>query len=534
MTPEGLETEKKYDVDPGAGLPALREIPGVGRVGEASEAVLEAVYFDTDDLTLASRGITLRRRTGGADAGWHVKLPAESGTESAPQQRREIHAPLGQAAVVPEKLLAHVYVYLRGAQLAPAARLTTKRTTHALYGDDGVHLADFADDRVGSESLGGAGQHQEWREWELELVHGSAELFASAEPILAAAGAWPAAHKSKLGRALGEAWPQPSGQRSSGQQPSGQRGEIPDEEAAEPHKKARDKKEPVSGVVTAYLGGQIGEILACDPGVRLEEPDAVHNMRTATRRLRSTLAVYRTLFGAAAVRRLRDELQWLGRILGSPRDAEVMRERLRAHAAELPPGQASRAVQDSVERELGNRFDAGYRKALEVLAADRYFRLLDDLEDFRDNPPVRPPASGPGGKVAAKRVKKTVRRLRRSHRAAMRAVGGAAHETALHQVRKDAKRLRHAAESVVPLYGKRAAKLAKAAHRQQKILGDHHDSVMARVFLGKLGRGPELPEAVADAYRSLLEREERIAARDEAKYRKARRKARKLLKRGVN
>jgi hypothetical protein len=57
---------------------------------------------------------------------------------------------------------------------------------------------------------------------------------------------------------------------------------------------------------------------------------------------------------------------------------------------------------------------------------------------------------------------------------------------------------------------------------------------MARVFLGKLGRGPELPEAVADAYRSLLEREERIAARDEAKYRKARRKARKLLKRGVN
>jgi CHAD domain-containing protein len=524
MTSEGLETEKKYDVDDVAELPALQDIVGVGRVGEPYEAVLEAVYFDTDDLALASRGITLRRRTGGTDAGWHLKLAAESGTESAPRQRREIHAPLGQAAVVPEKLLAYLHVYLRGAQLAPAARLKTGRTTRALHGRDGVHLADFADDRVESESLGGAGQRQGWREWELELVHGGAELFPAAEPILAAAGARPAVHESKLGRALGEAWPQSSGPRA----------EVPDEEAAEPQKKAWDKNGPVSGVVTAYLGGQIGEILACDPGVRLEEPDAVHKMRSATRRLRSTLAVYRTLFGAAAVRRLRDELQWLGRILGSPRDAEVMRERLRAHAAELPPGEASGAVKDSVERELGNRFDAGYRKVLEVLTADRYFRLLDDLEDFRDNPPVRPLASGPAGKVAAKRVAKTVRRLRRSHRAAMRAEEGAAHETALHQVRKDAKRLRHAAESMVPLYRKRAAKLAKAAHRQQQILGDHHDSVMARVFLGKLGRGPELPEAVAEAYRSLLEQEERIAARDEAKYRKARRKARKLLKRGVN
>ena len=81
-----------------------------------------------------------------------------------------------------------------------------------------------------------------------------------------------------------------------------------------------------------------------------------------------------------------------------------MRDRLRARADELPAGPASGAVKDSVERELGNRFDAGYRKILEVLTADRYFRLLDDLEDFRDNPPVRPLASGPAGKVAAKRV----------------------------------------------------------------------------------------------------------------------------------
>lgn len=525
MTSEGLETEKKYDVDGGAAVPKLSEIQGVGRVGEPYDASLEAVYFDTDDLALASRRITLRRRTGGADAGWHLKLPPESADESAPPQRREIHAPLGQAAVVPEKLMAYLHVYVRGAELTPAARLKTNRTTHALYGHDDVHLADFADDRVEAEALGGAGRMQEWREWELELVHGGEELFSAAAETLAAAGARPAAHESKLGRALGDAWPERQEAPPPGTGPGEQ----------QPGQKAATKQQPAAGVVTAYIDGQIRELLATDPAVRLEEPDAVHKMRSATRRLRSALAVYRQLFGAAAVRRLRDELKWLGRILGSPRDAEVMRERLGTHAAELPAEQSTGgAVRDRLERELGNRFDAGYRKVQEVLVTDRYFRLLDDLEDFRDNPPLRPQASGPAGKVARKRVRKTLRRLRRSHKAARRTQEESAHDSALHQVRKDAKRLRHAAESAVPVYGKPAAKLAKAAHRQQKILGDHHDSVMARILLGKLERGPELPESEAAGYRTLREQEERIAARAESKYRKARRKARQILKRGVS
>src|SRR6478735_6542520 len=168
MTAEGLETEKKYDVDAGTGLPDLAAIPGVGGVGDPHGAELEAVYFDTADLVLASRRITLRRRSGGVDAGWHVKLPPDAGTaagtgsasesEQTPGSRREIHAPLGQANVVPEKLLAYLHAYLRGADPVPVARLNTRRATHALYGDDGVHLADFADDTVDAELLHGPGE----------------------------------------------------------------------------------------------------------------------------------------------------------------------------------------------------------------------------------------------------------------------------------------------------------------------------------------------------------------------------------------
>lgn len=553
MTAEGTEIEKKYDVDTAASLPALKDIPDVGRVGEPYEAHLDAVYFDTNDLALAARRITLRRRTGGSDAGWHLKLPRASAAASEAGQRQEIHAPLGQPDVVPDKLLAHLHVYVRGSGLAPVARLDTKRTTVALYGHDGVHLADFADDHVVAEVLtaaagAGAGEagapetgageaatarKREWREWELELVHGTPELFPAAAACLAAAGARPAPHESKLGRALGEAWPQ----RAEAAHDDGATAEGAPAEGAQaakkPGGKRPGKKWPASAVVTAYLGGQIDELLAQDPRVRLEEPDAVHAMRSAARRMRSALAVYRKLFGGAAVRRLRDELQWIGRILGTPRDAEVMLDRLREHAAELPPDRAGDVVKERVERELGTRFDAGYRKAQEVLLTDRYFRLLDDLEGFRDQPPVRPLASAPGRKVAGKLVNRTARRLRRAHKAALRSAEGTARDAALHQVRKDAKRFRHAAESVDPVYGKRAAKLAKAAQKQQKILGDHHDSVIARDVLGKLGSATDLPEPVALAYASLLEREERIAAADEAKYRKARRKSGKLLKRGV-
>ena len=159
MTSEGLETEKKYDVDTDTALPALHEIPGVERVGEPSDADLEAVYFDTDDFILAARRITLRRRTGGVDAGWHLKLPAESDTESAPEsgtdsgaeqaprQRREIHAPLGQAAVVPGEYSPsgrQAFDDLQAARLGSCGSHLAQRVAHldadAVVAEANVHL----------------------------------------------------------------------------------------------------------------------------------------------------------------------------------------------------------------------------------------------------------------------------------------------------------------------------------------------------------------------------------------------------------
>ena len=550
---QGLEIEKKYDVGDDAGVPALDRLPGVARAGAPHTAVLEAVYFDTARHILASRRITLRRRTGGTDAGWHLKLPPleSGGSATEPQQRRELHAPLGQPGVVPDSLLVHIQAYLRGAAVAPVARLETRRTTHALYAEDGVHLADLADDRVTAERLhpggrGGSGGQQQWREWELELVHGGPGLFAPAEELLVEAGARPAGHASKLARALGEAsgTPSPDAGQSQAAGPSTD-GSTPDQSTPDesfPDQSTQDastpdlaagKKAPAAAVVTAYLAGQIQEILAQDPKVRLEEPESVHDMRSAVRRIRSALAAYRKLYAARPVRHLRDELKWLGQLLGGPRDAEVLLDRLRGHLGELPPGEGVDAARDLVEGRVGGAFDDGYRRLQEALRSDRYFRLLDELEAFRDTPPVRAEAVARGRRVSAKAVDKSARRLQRSHRAATRARRGTDHENALHQVRKDAKRLRHVAETAALVRGKRARKVAKAAQRQQKILGNFHDAVIARDLLGAVGSDTEMaaPEAAALTALRTRQAEEMVAA--EAKYRKARRKSRELLRRGV-
>ena len=531
MDSQGVEVEKKYDVGADAEVPALAELPGVARVGEPRLDTLEAVYFDTGAHTLASRSITLRRRTGGADAGWHLKLPSEGpgsgsegsgpdaepqGRDAEPQRRRELHAPLGQPAVVPDSLQAYLWVYLRGEDTTPVVRLRTQRTTYPLYGEDGAHLADLADDCVTAEvpgAGGGPGSTQEWREWELELVHGSPDLFPAAEELLAAAGALPAKHQSKLAKALGE-----SGASEAGPKP----------DAPPPGKKG-----PAADLLTAYLAAQVREILVHDPGVRLEEPEAVHDLRSATRRARSALEAYRRFYNALAVRHLAAELKWLGRVLGVPRDADVMLDRLRTHAAGLPPGSASVAVTDRLEDELGASRDAAHRKLQMAMVSARYFDLLDALEAFLGSPPVRPGGEAPAGEAAGRQVAKAAKRLRRSDKAARRAHRGAEHETALHGVRKDAKRLRHVAESAEPVLGKRAAKIAKAAHSLQQILGDFHDSVVARDLLVKLLAAPELPEAVASAYVTLHTQQVQLAAEAEAQYLKERKKSRNILQRGV-
>jgi len=135
------EIERKYEVDAASVLPSLQDLPGVTWVDAPVEQSLDAVYFDTADLTLAAHRITLRRRTGGDDAGWHLKLP--SGVEGrAPDERPEVHEPLGtDPELVPAGLQQRVRIYVRDRVLVPIVRLRNHRIVHVLRGDNGAVLA---------------------------------------------------------------------------------------------------------------------------------------------------------------------------------------------------------------------------------------------------------------------------------------------------------------------------------------------------------------------------------------------------------
>ena len=193
------EVERKYDVEPETVVPDLAEPEGVASVRSPDEFMLKAVYFDTADLDLARRRITLRRRTGGADAGWHLKLPAGRDT------RAELHAPLGpNAKAVPAPFLAQVRAIVRGRPLAPVASLATRRREYALCGADGAVLAVFCDDqcaRLGGwrarlpRSTGGSGKSSS--------TAGRPSLLDAVESHLLAAGARPAKVSSKLARTIG-------------------------------------------------------------------------------------------------------------------------------------------------------------------------------------------------------------------------------------------------------------------------------------------------------------------------------------------
>ena len=211
-----VEIERKYAVDAGFVLPDLSAVPGVAAVTGPDVYHLTAVYLDTPGLDLAAARITLRRRTGGTDAGWHLKLPA--GADS----RREVHAPLGPGGEpVPEELSGRVAEWAHGQPLRPIARLQTTRTVRWLDDAAGQALAEVADDEV----TGSLPDRDEfitdgpadppawrtvatWREVEIEMVRGPARLLDEAGQLLMAAGARPSPSASKLRRLLDSARPQ--------------------------------------------------------------------------------------------------------------------------------------------------------------------------------------------------------------------------------------------------------------------------------------------------------------------------------------
>lgn len=469
-----VETELKYEA--GAEPPSLHDLPGVSAVDGPHEVKLSAVYFDTADFRLARHGATLRRRTGGHDEGWHLKVPV--GGDS----RVELRLPLDTGPATntpPEELAELTFGMVRGAAIRPVALLKTKRQTWRLSGDAD---AEVAYDRVTARRLDGTDVEDKWRELEVELTDPATG--PALDRALRKAGLRRARHSSKLARVLPSFPAAPSG-------------------------------DTAGDVLLAYLRAQYEEIVKQDLRVRRDEPDAVHQMRVAARRLRSALRVYKRLLRETS--RLRDDLRWLGRCLAGARDLEVQQEHFQSSLAALPAELVVGPVSARITRHFGPAQAAAGATVTATLGDKRYRRLLDSIDRLLADPPLTGRASRPAAAELPKHTRRAYRRTKR--RLASRT---------LHEARKAAKQYRYALEAAEPAVGKKARQARKRARDLTKVLGEHQDGVVARPVLRELGMQAHLAGENGFTFGLLHERERVRSAKAERVYPKYWKKVRRV------
>jgi CHAD domain-containing protein len=457
---------------------------------------LDAVYFDTAGLRLAAAGLTLRRRTGGDDSGWHLKVPTAKATRS------EVRLPPGRVPpgraprAVPDQLQALVWAQTLGRALQPVARITTERTVRRLTDPTGRVLVELADDRVTAQRLfsldgtgNAAGAATHWREIEVELGEGATDLVDALDTTMRGHGLGTAA-QSKLARVLNGADPKRGGRGPK----------------AKP-KRGLTTTSTAGDVLLAYLREQVEQVRSQDLPVRLDAPDAVHKMRVATRRLRSALSTFKPLFDPDVVRPLRDELKWLAGELGAARDAEVMLDRVRAaidaESVDLPV----RLGADAALAELEQAYRTAHDRVLAELDGDRYHQILTSLCALVEQPPLRKPAKAAAGKRLPALVGHSYDRVHRFVDHGLALPVGAERDEAFHDARKAAKQARYAGESVGAVFGADATAFAAAMEDVQEALGERQDSLLARERLHSLAHNATSTE-VAFLYGRLYAQEE--------------------------
>ncbi len=511
MATEIFETERKYEAQPGVSLPPFDGLPEVAEVSGPEAETLVAEYYDTDDLRLLKAGAMLRRREGGADDGWHLKLPGETGETGEAGEaaagagaaaRLEIRLPAGTPGdPVPEELARLVRVHARGAVLRPVARVETRRVRTTLRDNAGTSLAEVLADEVAAQTFGDATTLSHWNEIEVELTGGGPRLLRAADKQLRHGGLRPAGYPAKLARAL-----------AADLSPS--RADVP-----------LTRHSPAGDVVLAYLGAQAARLKSLDPAVRRGVPDSVHQMRVTVRRLRSTLQSFGAVLPKQSTRHLRDELKWLGGVLGEARDDEVLSDYLLSRLADTPVELVMGPVQARVRAHFAPREADAQRAVLAALDAQRYFTMLDELDRLIDDPPVTAAAATAAGDVLPRAVARAYRRTRRRMRRARRAPACAARDVALHETRKAAKRARYAAEAARPAAGKKARRFAKRMKAVQSVLGDHQDAVTARAVTREIGVQAHLGGENAFSYGLLHERADHEALELQDQARRAWRRA---------
>src|SRR5437868_1300380 len=353
-----LEREVKLGAGPAFHLPDLAGVIEGVAVGPSETVRLETVYYDTPDLRLARWGVSLRHRSA---EGWTLKLaapPSRPGKPSAVLERAELTFE-GQSRRPPDAALDVIRAYVRRAELVPVARLSTVRRRVRLVDRTGARVAEVVDDEVSVRD----GRRVAARFREIEVEAGSQNGADTADAIIS-----PLVTKLR-GAGAGAPDPTPKHIRALGPR------------ATEPPEVAPEKirpDAPAREVIRNAMAEAVATLLHNDPLVRTgRDPEAVHQARVATRKLRSNLRTFGSLLDVEWTESLRSELGWLASSLGAVRDREVLLERLRERAKSLPANDQRSA--SSLLSVLEVEIDALRERLGADIDSQRYIDLLESL-----------------------------------------------------------------------------------------------------------------------------------------------------------
>ena len=263
----------------------------------------------------------------------------------------------------------------------------------------------------------------------------------------------------------------------------------------------------------AVLRRQLAVLREKEPGTRLgEDPEELHDMRVATRRLRAALALFAEVLPVRA-RVFREELGWLGRVLGAVRDLDVQQEGLADMAAATAGWSAGARPEDhdplaELSALLGRERDAARAEMLSALDSVRWERLARGLSVMVQQGPARrsvatrePAVIGMPDLVVVRhdKVAKAAKRAKKS---------GVVSD--FHRLRIACKRLRYALEFSSEVYGGRTARFVRQLTALQDELGLMQDAEVASNRLAELATGEgHLPPATVFVMGGVAERHRR-------------------------
>ena len=485
----------------------LEEHPSAAEVAVVSGGAreLKDVYFDTEDWRLYRAGYAMRVRKDGesAEATMKALVPSEGGL----RQRREISQPIegietlkGISGPVGERARR-----LAGtADLRPLFEVHTRRRTYALFTEtpssgeivedtsgnirpqnseqDAIVVAEVALDESEIFANGGASTHLSRVEVEVGSDAQSHDGVRDFVEVLKEALNLRPTRTSKFRTGLSVAGLSP-------------------EVALDFGPTDIDATMSAGEVAFAILRRHFAEMLTHEPGVRLgEDPEELHDMRVATRRLRAALKLYSDVLPKRSERYERD-LRWVGGALGEVRDLDVHLQRLSEEASR------NGEVLEGVAALLRDRRVEARRRMLDALDSNRYERLVASfsgtLRRGRSPTPTAPILEAAPNLLREryKKVRKAANKLRED-----------SPPEHFHNLRKKGKRLRYALEPVQEIYGKPAKQMVKLLKKIQDDLGDHQDLIVAAGLMEELGGATDRPPQSAFSMGSMAERYGREAS----------------------